>query len=206
MPDVLKSEFKKLKDEMYDYKEQDDNSDFIKLLQIKDVSDDLKETLILLHSNYTTEIREIRNHYCRLFNKLVDRDIEMLELILKMLDNGGIPTNKQTNNDSAGGKFSTIRKAGGYLEQLPKMWLYIVIIIVSMSILHHFIPESFERAVKLFKNVFTLGMFSSPIQVNDQNYQHNNGHPYYYIPGTVHTPIENNKDNQTENKQWVLKI
>lgn len=200
MPDVLKGEFKKLKDEIFDYKEQDDNQDFIKLLQIKDVSDDLKETLILLHSNYTTEIRETRNHYCRLFNKIVDRDIELLELVVKMLENN---LNKNDNSSEHGiiGKIGGAGGIGHYLTHLPRIWMFMILVIVGMSVLHHFIPESFERSVKLFKNVFSFGLIgNSNNSTQPPNYYYPPGYnqhnpPNYYHPGSEINKLLNQSKN-----------
>lgn len=176
MPHKIKEEIKNLKDEIYNYKEQDDNQDLVKLIQLKNVSDDLKETLILLHSNYTTELRETRNHYCRLFNKMIDKNIETLELILKILNNENISLSLDNDNNC---KIKTDNKTdniGGvfrYITQLPKMWIWMVAVIASLTVLHSIAPNSFDNAVGLFKSVFSFGLIGNhDVRLHPDQYYH----------------------------------
>lgn len=54
------------------------DKDFIKLVQMKNIDPDLKETLILLHSNYKTEIIEYRLHLKETLSKMVDNQISLV--------------------------------------------------------------------------------------------------------------------------------
>jgi len=72
MEDIHK-DYAKIKDYLYEAHMQITMSaDFHNLVKLKNVDDELRETLILLHSNYKAEFQAIKNHNFRVLLSVVD--------------------------------------------------------------------------------------------------------------------------------------
>jgi len=76
--DNIKDKLISLKDEFYNIQLDNNDNDFIKLVKLKDVSDELYETLILIHSNYKAEIQSVKTNNYRMLTKLIDTNIDLL--------------------------------------------------------------------------------------------------------------------------------
>lgn len=62
------------------------DNDFVHLVKMKDVPDELHETLILLHSNYKTQLQTMRSSYTKAFIAVTDDDREFLNLLKDFID------------------------------------------------------------------------------------------------------------------------
>ena len=72
MEDIHK-DYAKIQDYLYEAHMQITMSaDFHNLVKLKNVDDELRETLILLHSNYKAEFQAIKNHNFRVLLSVVD--------------------------------------------------------------------------------------------------------------------------------------
>ena len=146
----IKDGYRKLKDEVYEFKGQDDNQDFVKLVQLKDIPDELKETLILLHSNYSSEIREVRFYYTKLINKVIDKDLEAVEYFKNELDKIKTVTTPAPSN----GIFGFLQ----HLDKLQKIWITTTIIVVILFLIEFINPGSLEKVTTAFKEIFGFGL------------------------------------------------
>lgn len=66
-------DFKSIKDDLNRFDMQDNDQDFIKLVTMNDIDPKLRENLILLHSNYKTEIKDLKSFVYKTLYKTVDR-------------------------------------------------------------------------------------------------------------------------------------
>lgn len=81
-------EYKNLKKELDEnYSTDRSDEDFSKLVTMKNVDPDLKETLILLHSNYKTENQAQKTYIKKTMLKLIDNEIESLTKVQVILEN-----------------------------------------------------------------------------------------------------------------------
>ena len=72
MLEILK-EYNNLKDEIDAfYHTNEHDKDYLKLIDLEDVPQKLKNTLILIHSNYKSELREQKSFNYRLMRKMLD--------------------------------------------------------------------------------------------------------------------------------------
>lgn len=83
--DKVRQNLQKIKDEIYDISNDRVDDDFIKLVKIKDINDELYETLILIHSNYKAEMQAVKTNQIRLISKMVDQILETLVHMQKTL-------------------------------------------------------------------------------------------------------------------------
>mgnify|MGYP007043493296 CR=1 FL=1 len=83
--DKVRQNLQKIKDEIYDISNDRVDDDFIKLVKIKDINDELYETLILIHSNYKAEMQAVKTNQIRLISKIVDQNLESLVHMQKTL-------------------------------------------------------------------------------------------------------------------------
>lgn len=92
-------DFKSIKDDLNRFDIQDNDQDFIKLVTMNDIDPKLRENLILLHSNYKTEIKDLKSFIYKTLYKTVDRTEHSLVLINKNLEkkNSGIVSHAARN-------------------------------------------------------------------------------------------------------------
>lgn len=83
--DAVRSNLQKIKEEVYDLSNDRTDDDFIKLVKIKNINDELYETLVLMHSNYKAELHGVKNGQIRYVSKLVDENLEILMHLQKTL-------------------------------------------------------------------------------------------------------------------------
>lgn len=83
--DKIKENLIKLKDELYELHMDKNDDDFIKLVKLHDINDELYETLILIHSNCKDEMQAVKNGQIRMLTKMIDYDIELLTKYKEML-------------------------------------------------------------------------------------------------------------------------
>lgn len=84
--DKVKDALLTLKDELYkEYSDRHDE-DFVKLVKLRDIDDDLYETLILIHSNYKAEFTTLKSTQVRTVSKIIDTNIDILYLYKDIMD------------------------------------------------------------------------------------------------------------------------
>jgi len=86
----MKDKLDALKEALYNSTENTVDSDFTRLIKIKDIDDELFETLILIHSNYKNEMQSVKRLNSNTITKLIDLQIDMLthyKLVLADVDN-----------------------------------------------------------------------------------------------------------------------
>lgn len=166
----IKKDYDQLKDEIFEHKIQDDNNDFIKLLQLKEISDELKETLILLHSNYSTEIKDAQSHYIKLLIKTIDRNVDLLEhlnselnrienLVEKLGQTETAPIAKDNaDNDGWIDKLT-------HLNKIHKTWILILFTVICLVALNEYSPDGLDKAINIFKSIFSFGLIPTGEEV-----------------------------------------
>ncbi len=80
----IKQDLNKIKDYLYEsHLEVTMSKDFDSLIKLKNVNDELRETLILLHSNYKAEFQAIKNHNFRVLLSIVDTQATAFDKVIK---------------------------------------------------------------------------------------------------------------------------
>ena len=138
---------KKELDENYDTERSDE--DFSKLVTMKDVSPDLKETLILLHSNYKTENQAQKAFIKKTMIRLIDNEIETLTKIQLILEHkvGAEGT----------GVTSVLHTTG-----LQKIIILCVLTIFAFFIMALIDKDAFKEAIGTAKDVLPINTYSVP--------------------------------------------
>lgn len=150
--------YKTLKRDLEDFQKQPStDEDFVKLVSMKGVDDDLKETLILLHSNYKAENKEQKSQLTRILYRLVDSNIDVFEKLSGRIRN----QTSATMVTSTGGNVEVSNQPNGTpLFQLGKV--HTIILVVVMSVVAFFVlamvdPEAFQLAMQAIKDIINLG-------------------------------------------------
>lgn len=88
----IKQDLNKIKDYLYEsHLEVTMSKDFDSLIKLKNVNDELRETLILLHSNYKAEFQAIKNHNFRVLLSILDSQATAFDkVIAKQLEMSNI--------------------------------------------------------------------------------------------------------------------
>lgn len=100
---MLENEIKSLqslKAEVNGFNTQENDQDFIKLVTLKNVDPDLRENLILLHSNYKTELKDLKVFMYQSMYKLIDKTESIcvdIDTELKKKSSGGIVSHAARN-------------------------------------------------------------------------------------------------------------
>lgn len=84
--DDLKSIKETIFNNFFDQSNNANNSAFNKLIVLQNLDDDLKETLILLHSNYITELEVIKKVNYKALDQLVTNNLEAYRFIFEKDD------------------------------------------------------------------------------------------------------------------------
>lgn len=146
MEDAIEK-YKHIKDTLDEFYSQGNvDEDFTNLVNMKGIDDDLKTTLILLHSNYKAESKEQKTLLYRTLYRLIDQNVEVFNKIAFLLEQQQ--------------KIKEAEKSGGGLFKLEAP--HKIFIGVGMSILLFFIlawidPHAFNIAFNALKEVVNLG-------------------------------------------------
>ena len=150
--------YKTLKRDLEDFQKQPStDEDFVKLVSMKGVDDDLKETLILLHSNYKAENKEQKSQLTRILYRLVDSNIDVFEKLSGVIRNQA----PAVVAPSSGGNVEVSHHPNGTpLFQLGKV--HTIILVVVMSVVAFFVlamvdPQAFQLAMQAIKDIINLG-------------------------------------------------
>jgi hypothetical protein len=134
-----------LKDEIYDtHIENDNNDDFTRLVQLKDVTDEVFETLILLHSNYKSSMQTMKFSQIVTLNKLIDANIEMLSSLKKNVNSEAAPV--------------VVKPSKGFFSDFPdsgKIIISIGILIVILVGIHYINPTLTKEILDMIRSIFT---------------------------------------------------
>lgn len=150
--------YKTLKRDLEDFQKQPStDEDFVKLVSMKGVDDDLKETLILLHSNYKAENKEQKSQLTRLLYRLVDSNLDVFEKLSRGIRN---QTSTVVATHTGGNVEVSNKPKGTPLFQLGKV--HTIILVVVMSVVAFFVlamvdPEAFQLAMQAMKDIINLG-------------------------------------------------
>lgn len=150
--------YKTLKRDLEDFQKQPStDEDFVKLVSMKGVDDDLKETLILLHSNYKAENKEQKSQLIRLLYRLVDSNLDVFEKLSRGIRN---QTSTVVATPTGGNVEVSSKPKGTPLFQLGKV--HTIILVVVMSVVAFFVlamvdPEAFQLAMQAMKDIINLG-------------------------------------------------
>lgn len=148
----IKDEYRKLKEEIHNLQSPDSDKDFVKLVSLKEIDPELKETLILLHSNYKTELNELKSLMVRTASKLIDQDIELVSNIRDFyVKEGDAKTAKEKLT-------SNLLE----LNSIQKTAIGIIMVMVVFWVLNLLSPSSFEGAANVFKSIFS----STPVSAS----------------------------------------
>lgn len=132
-----------LKDEIYDsHIENDNTDDFTRLVQLKDVTDEVFETLILLHSNYKSSMQTMKFSQIVTLNKLIDANIEMLSSLKKNVNEGKM----------------TKANRNGFFNNFPdsgKLIISIGLLMVMLVGIHYVNPVLTKQILDIIRSIFT---------------------------------------------------
>jgi hypothetical protein len=134
-----------LKDEIYDtHIENDNNDDFTRLVQLKDVTDEVFETLILLHSNYKSSMQTMKFSQIVTLNKLIDANIEVLSSLKKNVNSEAAPV--------------VVKPSKGFFSDFPdsgKLIISIGILMVMLVGIHYVNPTLTKEILDIIRSIFT---------------------------------------------------
>lgn len=83
----IRNDLNKIKEYLYEaHLEVTMHTDFDHLVKLKSVNDELRETLILLHSNYKAEFQAIKNHNFRVLLNIVDTQANSFDKVIHKQD------------------------------------------------------------------------------------------------------------------------
>lgn len=77
-----------IKDELNSFNIPENDQDFIKLVTLKDIDPGLRENLILLHSNYKTEIKDLKSFVYRSMYRVIDKTEQTFKTVDNQLEKG----------------------------------------------------------------------------------------------------------------------
>ena len=157
--DVKKS-YRDLKEEIYETEVKDSNKDFFKLVTLKNINDDLREMLVLLHGNYSSELQEVRSRYDRLLTKLIDNDIEAVTITDIQL-----VKHKERAEESIVAKIAHFSSG---LSRLTKFMFTVIFILVIFIGLYEFFPTTVDKAINGFKSIFGGELLNTNSQIIQQ--------------------------------------
>lgn len=137
----LLDKYSGLKDEIHALGTQKSDNDFVKLVTIRNEDEELKETLILLHTNYKNEIQELKSNQIKILNKLIDRDIELihkLEDLIEVNKNNNIKTQRTFKIHS--------------IERLLAVIIFVIFVFWIMATIN---GDAFNKSIGALDQVFT---------------------------------------------------
>ena len=146
--DKVLEDYKSIKNNLDDFNNQGgSDEDFVKLVSMNGVDDDLKQTLILLHSNYKAENKEQKTSIYKLLYKLIDQNIEVFNRINILIKEQEKEQIKNSNTNS------------GFLkmEGAHKIFLIIIAAVLVFFVLAFIDKHAFEIAYNAIKDIVTLG-------------------------------------------------
>ena len=88
--DNIQKKLLDMRDEIYDLSHNTNDDDFKKLMQLKDINEDLHETLILMHTNYKSNMMALKHGQITLITKLINYQLEIINKnkeVFKELEN-----------------------------------------------------------------------------------------------------------------------
>lgn len=106
--DKIIEQLEKIKEEITDASlsvGQDDH--FVDLVKLKNVEDELYETLILIHSSHKSEIQAIKSSNLRTLHKIIDSNMKVYKIIEEITKNLSDLTNKACNTTPVQNNVST---------------------------------------------------------------------------------------------------
>lgn len=134
MSDKDLEDFKSIKDDLNRFDTNDNDQDFIKLVTMNDIDPKLRENLILLHSNYKTEIKDLKSFVYKTLYKTVDRTEHSLTLL-----------NKEVAKSSAG----IVSHAARNIAMILGVVVIAFIILFIFAVIN---PDAFTHATEALKS------------------------------------------------------
>lgn len=151
--ETVENRLRELKETIYDLQlEHDYDSDFAKLIQLKEIDDELFETLLLLHSNYKSSLQTLKFSNLKAMSLIIDSNLEMITTIKSHIAKE-ITKVAEDNKEKEKDNEHPIEK---FISKLysPVTLVYISIVgVISLIVLYHFIPNDVHT---VFKNIKTI--------------------------------------------------
>ena len=141
--DEMLETYKNIKEEINNIQYVKQDNDFLSLVNLKGVDDDLKQYLILLHSNYSTEIKEIRSNANKILYKMVDESEYMLRAMHTRMKKA-----EEHIEKNAG-------KATKQSRALITLGAIMVVFVAAFS-MASFDPQAFDKTVGSIKHIVSL--------------------------------------------------
>lgn len=160
--------YRKIKDLLDEYySDSTVDEDFNNLVRLDGIPDNVKTTLILLHSNYKAELKEQKNLIYRVLYRMVDGNVELFSSLTTGIKN----TSKRTEEVNSNLK----------LDMLYKLFIPIILSICLFFGMAWLNPHALELAVGAVHKTLTFG-FGDPNANNngtnpDPNSQVPNANP-----------------------------
>lgn len=140
-------EYKNLKDELNQLNNVKNNNDFVNLLNLDNIDPELKKFLILLHSNYDTELKDTKAIIYNNLYKVIDES----EIMVRTM---------HTRMKEAEAKIGEVEKGDKTANR--RIWTIgiVLLIFVSMFIMASINPAAYDRTVGSLKHIlgFTTGI------------------------------------------------
>lgn len=154
MKDILEK-YAELKDEIHAQDSNKSDEDFVKLVKIKNEDDDLKETLILLHTNYKNDIQELRNSRIKVFNKLIDNNVALIHKLQDLVEEG------QKSNAKTQRTFK--------IHNIERLLLVIVFVIFAFWTMATINGDAFQGSIGAIDTVFGNITGNHPTEQQNKN-------------------------------------
>lgn len=140
-------EYKKLKDELNQLNNGKSNNDFVNLLNLENIDPELKKFLILLHSNYDTELKDTKAIIYNNLYKVIDES----EIMVRTMHN------RLKESES---KILDVEK--GDKKNNRRIWTMGIVLLFILALfgMASFNPAAYDRVVGSLKHVlgFTTGL------------------------------------------------
>lgn len=161
----LKEAVRKLKDELYNLQVSTKGSDLDRIMNMKDLTEDVKRELLLLFSNIKEEIHDLKSYQLVTLSKAVDAINEVIEELERQINNRkerlGLIEARLTKVEE---EQSKSLKSIILNSTLYKAIIGFMVLVIFLVILHGISPESTRWASELVKGLFG---FSSSTTVTE---------------------------------------
>lgn len=154
MKDILEK-YAELKDEIHTHGSQKSDEDFIKLVTLKNEDDELKETLILLHTNYKNEIQDLRSNRIKVLNKLIDLNVALIHKLEDLVEEG------EKSNAKTQRTFK--------IHNIERLLLVIVFVIFAFWTMSTINGDAFQGSIGAIDRVFGNITGNHPTEQQNKN-------------------------------------
>lgn len=155
----LKNELRDLKNSLFNLQSERSAEDIHKILEVKGLSDEATETMVLLHSNIKADIQAIKLFQIKTLVMVVDKLEAITNEASNRLRNLRIETDKEINSlknrlDKQGRELDELKTRGLFNNKMFKILFPIFLTMLFLVMLHNFNPDATQWAGDWIKSMF----------------------------------------------------